>query len=245
MVTTKPSQNLSVPALQIKADILREYLAGLSVSQLQTTMHISKTLADKVHSIYASETELSAAAEVFRGDIYSGLRATDFTQSERDFAQQHLAILSGLYGVLRPYDGIAPYRLEAAYKFPKKQFNSIYDYWGGSIANEFDNVNLLINCTSIEYEKLLMPHLGDVRIIKPKFLSVLNDSSKPKFVAVHAKIARGAYARWIIRSQLPEMPDVANFSDLGYVFDEASSTYNEPVYIAKEFQGIGLSQRLA
>jgi len=153
-------------------------------------------------------------------------------------------ILSGLYGILRPYDGIHPYRLESAYTFPDAPYASIYAYWGDRLAKTLEGIDEIINVTSVEYEKLILPYLKDVSIVTPKFMTIMPGSDTPKFVAVHAKIARGAFARWVIMRGIDSIENLHDFNDLGYEYDENLSTPQQPVFICRDFKGIGLSQRL-
>ncbi len=208
-------------------------------------MHISPTKQDLVHSMYAALNETVkaqlAAVESFRGDIYSGLRALDFTPAERQYAQEHLYILSGLYGILRPYDAILPYRLEAAYRIPDTPFDNLYAFWKDDIAAILTKNTTIINLMSKEYEKLVTPYLPQ-RIIRPRFLTVHPKTKKPTLVAVHLKIARGAYARWLIKNQVHDF-DPTQFDDLGYHYDAQLSEQDVPTYVCDTFGGLGLSQR--
>jgi hypothetical protein len=232
---------MSKPLFAKQADELRSYIRTLSVAELAKYMKISLAKAKTVHSLYEGEFIASPAVECFRGDIYSGLRALDFNDSERKRAQERLLILSGLYGVLRPYDEIEPYRLEAAYRFPDKKLGNIYEYWGKALASCIDPDALIVNVTSLEYSKLILPYVSNEQII-PRFLTRKKPGAEPTFVVVHAKIARGAFARWVI--QQTETSDFTAFDDLGYKYDPSLSSGAEPVYVCDDFGGIGLSQRL-
>lgn len=247
MVPTPPSRKLTIPVELERSEALRAYVASLSLQKTQQSMHISLALAKKVkqmHELWLDKTADSATVEIFRGDIYSGLRALDFTDDEKEFASQHLYVLSGLYGLLRPYDAVKPYRLEAAYRFPKKSFNNIYNYWGDTLAAHIPEAGPIVNLASVEYEKLVISYLDSDRIIAPKFLSVMKPGQAPTFVAVHAKVARGAYARWLIQRGRDDATDLSDFNDLGYRFAPELSTTAQPTYICEGFLGIGLSQRL-
>lgn len=247
MVVTPTEDTLTTPRFVDQATDLHGYVAGLATEHMQKSMHISAKLADEVRTIYElwhPKGSKSAAVETFRGDIYSGLRALEFTATERTFAQKHLHILSGMYGLLRPYDAVYPYRLEAGYKFPDAPYKNIYSYWGEKIAHALPVQGPIINVTSAEYDALVLPYIDASRVITPKFLTIMPGKEEPKFVAVHAKIARGAYARWLIQKQATDTTGLEDFSDLGYVYDAKESTPQQPVYICRNFKGIGLSQRL-
>jgi cytoplasmic iron level regulating protein YaaA (DUF328/UPF0246 family) len=247
MMLTPTSAMLTKPRFMDEARSLHWYVQGLSDEQLQKSMHISAKLAETVRNTYKlwrPEGSSSAAIETFRGDIFSGLRALDFNDVQRSFAQQHLCLLSGMYGLLKPYDAVYPYRLEAGYKFPDPPYTNMYEFWSDRIAGVIPTDGPIINVTSAEYDALVLPYVAKDRVITPKFLTVMPNASEPKFVAVHAKIARGAYARWLIMRGRDDAKDLDEFNDLGYVYDSGESTEHNPVYICRDFKGIGLSQRL-
>ena len=244
MVMTPSEQVTTTPRFLKEAEELYRFVTILSADQLQKSMHISAKLADEVQKIFVQwkpEHSQSSVIETFRGDIYSGLRALDFTDAQRQFAQKHLYILSGMYGLLRPYDGVYPYRLEAGYNFPDM---NIYAFWGKKIADQIPADGPILNVTSAEYDKLVLPYIDATRVITPKFLTIMPGKTESKFVAVHAKIARGAYARWLIQRGRDNADNLQDFDDLGYVYDAKQSTTQQPVYICRDFKGIGLSQRL-
>jgi cytoplasmic iron level regulating protein YaaA (DUF328/UPF0246 family) len=247
MVPVPPSRELTTPLFEEQSEQLTDYLQELTIEEYQKTMHISAKLAAEVEDLYLSRLEQprSAAAEMFRGDIYSGLRALEWNDAEKDFAQKHLRILSGLYGVLRPFDAIQPYRLELGYRLPDAKYKDLYNFWGDRIAESLPTDGPIINVTSDEYAKVVLPFLDPSRIITPVFLTQKAPNQEPIFVVVHTKIARGAYARWLIKRSLPIVDGLEKFNDLGYQFNAERSTPSQPVYICEEFGGIGLSQRLS
>jgi len=247
MVSVPPSRELTTPVFEAQANELTDYLQELSLEQYQKVMHISEKLAIEVEDLYLERLEqpLTAAVETFRGDIYSGLRALEWTDAEKDFAQKHLKILSGLYGVLKPFDGIQPYRLELGYRLPEGPYKNLYSFWSDRVAEALPFDGPIINVTSDEYAKVALPFLDPSRIITPVFLTQKEAGKEPVFVVVHAKIARGAYARWLIQRGLATVDGLEAFNDLGYVFDAERSSPKQPVYICQQFGGIGLSQRLS
>ena len=246
MVPTPPSRELTTPVFEAQANELTDYLQELSIEQYQKVMHISEKLATEVEDLYLERLELpaTAAVETFRGDIYSGLRSLEWNELEKDFAQKHLKILSGLYGVLRPFDGIQPYRLELGYRLPEGPYKNLYTYWSDRVAEALPFDGPIINVTSDEYAKVVLPFLDPSRIITPVFLTRKTAGQEPVFVVVHAKIARGAYARWLIKRGVATVDGLEKFDDLGYVYDAERSAPSQPVYVCEAFGGIGLSQRL-
>lgn len=239
---------LQQPSLQSKATQLASYIKTLSPSQLASTMHVSATLALKTHEQFAEWNTTpqmqSLAIDSFIGDIYSGLRADMLSQSDREYANSCLYILSGLYGVLRPFDGIMPYRLEMGYKLPEGLYKNLYSFWGDEVAKILPKTELVINLAAVEYSHVVIPYLIDAQIIAPKFLTINKATGEPVFVVVHAKIARGAFARWLLTSRISDVVKLKEFTDLGYKFDAELSSLNEPVFVCKEFGGVGLSMRL-
>lgn len=236
------------PLFLDEAITIQKALAEYSVPQIQTLMHISKPLAIKtketITSWLAEKNHASPAIDSFIGDIYSGLRSDDFNEDDREYANSHLRILSGLYGILRPLDTIRPYRFEMGYRLPLALHSMMYEFWGTRIAQTLPQDELIVHASSQEYIKVIEPYIDEKRIIAPTFLTIHPDTLKPIFVAVHAKIARGAYARWIIKNRIESINDLPLFSDLGYQYDSTLSSPSKPVYIAVEFKGLGLSQRL-
>lgn len=238
----------SKPEFLEQAIKLIDYLKTLDTTTIAGVMKISPALAAKTRdTIQEWSTVTSTQTPVidcFLGDIYSGLQAASLDTTDRAYAQKHLRILSGLYGILRPLDGISPYRLEMAYRLPNDTYQNLYKFWGDSLAKTIGQDELIINVSSVEYSKALLPYLPNATVITPRFLTVGPKTKEPKFVVVHAKIARGAYARWLIKDRVIAADDLRNFSDLNYKYDASLSTPQEPVYVAQEFGGLGLSVRL-
>lgn len=239
---------LTTPLLLDKAKPLAAFLQSLSVGDLQTAMHISNPLAQKVHSVFANwntaPQQQSLAIDSFVGDIYSGLRASTLVKDDRDYAQQTLRILSGLYGILRPYDGIRPYRLEMGYKLPSPLFGDLYKYWGKTITDTLPKQGPVINLSAAEYTKTVLPYIDPARVLTPRFLTVNPQTGAPGQVIVHTKIARGAFARWLMTSRVSAFDQMLQFNDLNYCYEPALSTPKTPAFVCKTFGGIGLSMRL-
>ena len=228
---------------------LAGYLATLSPARLAQVMSLSPALADRTHAELARWTDAPArqapAVDCFVGDIYSGLRAGEFTAADRGYAQRHLRILSGLYGILRPYDGIRPYRLELGYRLPGPEITSLYDFWGDAVARLLPGTGPIVNLAAAEYGRVVTPYLDAARLVAPRFLTVDAATGEPRFVVVHAKIARGAFARWLVTARVAAPARLAEFADLGYRYDAGASAPRQPVFVCTEFGGKGLSVRRA
>ncbi len=222
-------QNGSMPLLIDRANKLHAKVARASRPAIMRGMHVSRQLADVAianNSAWQSNGATQALF-AFRGDIYQGLQADTFTELDVAHANEHLRILSGLYGILRPLDLIAPYRLEIGYSFPL----NLYSFWGDAIAAQIDT-KLIINLASAEYAKAVLPYVTNAKVIEPQFL-VHYPGEQPKFAAYHAKIARGAFAAWLIKTRWQAGQSLEPFSDLGYAFDAQLSAPDKPVYILK------------
>jgi cytoplasmic iron level regulating protein YaaA (DUF328/UPF0246 family) len=231
-----------------KALELDQYLKSLSPQQVAKSMHLSSTLTDKTYALIqnwtANPANQSQAIDTFIGDIYSGLHAGDLSPADRDYAEKTLFILSGLYGCIRPYDGILPYRLEMGYKLPIKKVADLYKFWGNSIVNCLPTDGLITNLAAVEYSRTVTPFVDPTRVITPHFLTENPKNGKPTFVVVHAKIARGAFARWLLTERVDDKESLSRFSELGYVYNKELSETNKPTFICKEFKGKGRSIRL-
>ena len=239
---------LRKPALLAKARELADYLKTLTPQQLVRVMKVSADLAKSTHDLMAewgtTARRQSPAVDSFVGDIYSGLGAGTLATDDRAYADEHLRILSGLYGVLRPLDGISPYRLEMGYKLPDRRYANLYAFWGDAVAKRFPKTGTIVNLAAAEYSRVLLPFVDTARVVTPKFLTVNEKTGEPSFVVVHAKIARGAFARWLLQSRTTAADGLRSFAEIGYRFDAELSTPREPVFVCTEFGGKGLSVRL-
>jgi uncharacterized protein len=241
------SGSLRAPQLLEQAKIIDSYLKSRSAEQLIKVMHLSEDLARKTHQLIAQwsaePNKQSLALDSFVGDIYSGLRANELAPAERDYADKVLGILSGLYGIIRPYDGICPYRLEMGYKLPDFTANNLYEFWGAQIADCLPKEGPIINASSEEFTRTITPFIDEQRLFAPKFLTVDPKTGEPAFKVVHAKIARGAFARWLIQTGVTEPGDLSGFDDLGYHFAAKLSTPQQPTFVCEAFEGKGLSMK--
>jgi len=236
---------LQVPELIDKAKRLGNYLKTLSPEELEKIMKISPALAKKTYELIdewnIEPKKQSLAIDSFIGDIYSGLQAQSLSKPDRKYANETLRIFSGLYGILRPNDGIYPYRLEMAYKLIEPEFANLYKFWGRSIANCLPTKGPIINLASDEYSDTITPFIEAERIVAPKFLTENPKTGEPTFIVVHAKIARGAFARWLITSRTKDIEALSKFTELNYRFDKKLSIPNNPTFVCKTFGGKGLS----
>ena len=220
-------------------DLIKQ-LKVLSPSDLESLMGISEKLAilnwERIQNWNPNFTSESTreAMYSFKGDTYVGLDAESLDQNEIIFAQDHLRILSGLYGILRPLDLIMPYRLEMGTRLENNLGNNLYDYWGeklsSSLNNELKNHSqkIIINCASVEYFKSIDNLKLKAKVITPVFKEI--KMGKPKIISFFAKKARGMMARYIIQNQINHEIDILNFKLDGYQYDSQLSTDSEPVF---------------
>lgn len=169
----------------------------------------------------------------FTGEVYRGLNANSFSEKNIAFAQEHLRILSGLYGVLRPLDLMQPYRLEMGTKLKvNAKTKNLYEFWNDEITNSINEDakgQAIINLASDEYFKSVKPKLLKSELITPVFKEFKN--GQYKVVMTFAKNARGTMANYIIKKQLTQPEKLKLFSENGYSFDEKLSKNNEWVFV--------------
>lgn len=238
---TEPhSQEHTQPDFLDQADILVESARSLSRADLGRTMKLSDKLADlnfqrfQDFSTPFTLANAKQAALVFNGDTYVGLDATTLNSADLDFAQDHLRILSGLYGLLRPLDLIQPYRLEMGAKFQPPQGNSLYEFWDGQLTEAVNQATAgqkdrsLINLASVEYFKAVHEKDLDGPVITPVFKEV--KSGIAKVLSMFAKRARGAMARYIIKNRLEAPEDLKSFDTDGYAYRPDLSEGNTWVF---------------
>ena len=245
---SKIFNKLRMPKLIEKTIILDKYLKNISTEIISEKMNVSYKLAIKTKETINSWNYKSGyercVSDIFLGDIYSGLQSYNWNNDDLKFADKYLYILSGFYGLLSPLDGILPYRLELAYKLVPQPFKDLYEFWGDSIFKQLPKDEILINLSSIEYSKVILPFYNPNKVITPVFLTYNKHKKEPVFVVVHSKITRGAYANWMIKNRIEKVKELNNFNDLGYKYDKNLSTINQPVFICNIFNGFGLSIRL-
>jgi len=212
----------------------------LSPADISSLMHISDKLAvlnaERFNDWQPDFTPDNARQAIlaFKGDVYTGLQAETFSEAAFDFAQQHLRMLSGLYGLLRPLDLMQAYRLEMGIKLANPAGKDLYSFWGdklthalnAALAEQGDSV--LINLASDEYFKAVKPKLLNAEIVKPVFLDEKN--GKFKVISFYAKKARGLMSRYIIENELTQPEQLKKFDVDGYAFDADASQGNELVF---------------
>ncbi|WP_129595561.1 YaaA family protein [Seramator thermalis] len=235
-----PSMGTSYPLFPEKTATLVEICRQLSEREIIAKMKVNTTIAHHVYEYFQTfdfeSTPRRAAALAYNGIAYKGLNAVDFSKEDYDFAQQHLNILSALYGMLRPFDEIKPYRLEMHRKIVPAGCKSLYDYWEDSLndylSRKLDKDDkIVIDVSSSEYGKILNPKIlpRRTRIISMNFLQ--HQGNNFKQIVVHTKKARGMLSRFIIKNKIYRLEDVKAFDSEGYFFYQKLSSSNEWFFV--------------
>jgi len=225
------------PAFAAEARELAEVARGLSAAELRRLMRIGEDLARLNAGRFARFGEMprKPAALAFAGDTYRGLEARTLDPDEMGWAQRHLRILSGLYGLLRPLDAIEPYRLEMGSRLKTARGSTLYEYWGPRIAEALRaqagavGTGTLVNCASREYFGAVDRDALGLRVVTPVFLE--DRPEGPRIVSVHAKQARGAMARFIVQHRLTETDSLCDFDTGGYAHEPEMSEPDRPVFL--------------
>lgn len=235
------TSDYSKPQFMPETQQLVEVCKKLSANELAKLMSISPKLAEvnyqRFQDWHANFTPDNARQAIlaFKGDVYEGLHVEDFTDKDLSFAQSHLRILSGLYGVLRPLDLIQPYRLEMGIRLKNGHNSNLYQFWGDKLTDYLNKelaqsaTPTLINLASNEYFKAIKAKQLKASIIQPVFL----DKSKDEFkvISFYAKKARGLMSRFIIKNNINQSNDIKSFNLEGYQFDSKRSTELEWFFI--------------
>jgi len=219
---------------------LRKFSAG----KLSKLMSISEKLGELNHTRnqqWKTPFTLDNAKQAilaFQGDVYVGLEAETFKAADFRFAQKHLRILSGLYGVLRPLDLIQAYRLEMSTKLKTNKGKDLYEFWGDTITDAVNRAiaqqgdGVLINLASNEYFRSVVKEKLEARIITPEFKDA--KGGKYKMISFFAKKARGLMSAFIIKNRLKDPGDIKGFDVAGYTFNEGMSSQDKWTFTREE-----------
>lgn len=222
------------PAYGKAARELAGIARGLGVDDLRRLMKISENLARINAERFAKFGRMPAkpAALAFAGDTYQGLEAASL---DLEYAQDHLRILSGLYGLLRPRDAIQPYRLEMGSRLGNPQGKTLYAYWGDRIARALNRqarktgAACLVNCASQEYFCAVDPAALKLPVVTPQFMEL--KEGRPQMISFFAKRARGAMARFVVQNRLTTPAELLAFDTGGYEHCPEMSEEGMPVFL--------------
>lgn len=229
------------PVFRKQATTLVKQLQTLEARDLKDLMSISDKLAELNQERYLNfdvnndPNHAKAALFAFQGDVYQGMDAASLSAKAVAFAQDHVRILSGLYGVLKPLDSMQPYRLEMGTKLQVGKHNSLYAFWGDQVAKQLmkelkaQGDDVLLNLASNEYFKVLKQKALTARVVNVDFKDEKN--GKYKVISFFAKKARGAMARYVAQEQINSVEGVKTFTGEGYRFDEEASIDDHLVFL--------------
>lgn len=232
--------NHTLPEMLEQSQFLIDTLSKLNPVQVGDLMGISEKLAQlnwqrfqDFHTPFDLDNSMQALL-VFKGDVYSGLAADTFNDDDLNFAQDHMRILSGLYGVIRPLDLIQPYRLEMGTKLATGSSKNLYDFWDTRVTEalnrylQLEEKPILVNLASDEYFKVIHPRILAGKILKISFKE--NKNGVYKVIGIHAKRARGLMVNYAVKNRIEDPEDLKNFDSEGYVFNKALSSEEELVF---------------
>lgn len=232
------------PVLFSQTQILARTAKTQTVADLKKLMHLSDNLAElnaeryKAFRLNGRSNSAKPAALTFNGDVYGGLDAKTLSAKEMQYAQKHLRILSGLYGLLKPMDAIQPYRLEMGIRLENPRGKNLYEFWGNRISKALVNEladhkdDTIINLASIEYFKAVDAKSLNSRIITPSFLNI--KEGKARALMFYAKRARGLMSRWIIENKIDRADDLLDFNVEGYKINKKLSESDKLVFTRKQ-----------
>lgn len=235
--TTRKS---SQPAFLQRSAELIEDARELSPEGIRALMGVSDNIAQLNHRRFmnwSAPFDLDNAKQAifaFQGDVYTGLEADTLNFKQLNYAQKHLRILSGLYGLLRPLDLMQAYRLEMGLKFTNRAGTNLYQFWGDEISEALNaqlkklQQGVLINLASNEYFKAVRPKNLNAEVITPIFKDF--KSGKYKVISFYAKRARGEMARYIIENEIEDPAGLRKFKEGGYKYNKSESTARELVF---------------
>lgn len=234
-----PTKKFTQLRFQEQSLTLIKALRKCSKADISKLMRLSDSLAELNFNRYKSykkeftEKNSKQAIYAFKGDTYIGFAAETLSSKDIDYAQKHLGILSGLYGLVRPLDLIQPYRLEMGTKFPCNDAKNLYQYWGetitGALNKKLTKEKVLINLSSQEYfSSIKLPEVKG-RVITPVFKEKKGDTYK--VIGFSAKRARGMMARYIVENQIEDPESLKDFKAGGYKYSKKMSKENEYCFI--------------
>ena len=235
-----PTSEYTKPALLKHSQLLINRLRDFSALDLSELMHISSKIAElnfeRNHQWKKPFTPKNARPSMFafKGDVYTGLDAYSMTPQNIEFAQQHLRILSGLYGLLRPLDLMQPYRLEMGTKLSTSSGKNLYEFWNGVITDAINKQmkaigsDHLVNLASNEYFKSVQAKKIKGDVITPIFKDYKN--GQYKIISFYAKKARGLMSRFIIDNEITDVEAIKDFDSAGYEYKPALSEHHQWVF---------------
>ncbi len=241
---TKEFTEFTTPHFIDEAELLLKYLKDYHISDLAALMKMSQKLAEQNSDRFSSYRRPESTGDgkqsllVFQGDVYDGIDANQLGEDDLVFAQNHVCILSGLYGILRPLDLIRPYRLEMCLKWQTAEFKNLYEFWSEKVTDFINNYveekghSSIVNLASNEYFKTLDKKRLLPEVITPLFKEETDKGLKT--VAIYAKRARGAMVNFIIKNKITEPSQLKSFDWEGYQLNETISDHKQYIFTRKK-----------
>ena len=225
----------SIPFFQKEAINIHQLLKGFSKQKIKALMKLSENLnTQTIHDIQLWDSDKSyktPAVFAYQGTSFKYLEPQKWKLSDAEYAQNHLLILSGLYGILRPFDWINKYRLEMGLKFEIESSKSLIQFWKDKMTNYFNSFedNSIINLASKEYSNVMINKRINSTIVDCTFYEKSNNSLK--VVGSYSKAARGCMANFIVKNKLESIEDLKEFKELGYNFSSNESSNKKLVFV--------------
>jgi cytoplasmic iron level regulating protein YaaA (DUF328/UPF0246 family) len=210
---------------------LRSAVARLSVADIKALMSVSDALAQKASAMFV-QSVTKQAFWAYDGDVFKGVQAKTLDAAAAAFAQNHLVVPSAIYGLVRPNDMIAPYRLEMKAKLAIGGAKNLYEFWGDKLASyvETHADSEVLMLSSYEYARTILPYKASrTRIVTPAFIDKKPNGQESQ-VAIYNKMMRGVMARWVIDNRIDSLDSIREFAAHGYSYDVKRSTNQKPVY---------------
>ena len=234
-VDTDVFGHTDLPVFLSRTKELMDYMKGLSFSEAKKLWSCNDKIAEQNFERYATmdlERQLTPAIISYEGIQYQYMSPMVFSEECLDYVQKHLRILSGFYGVLKPFDGVTPYRLEMQAKASVGSFKDLYEYWGDSLYQELtsDGDHVILNLASKEYSKCIEKYVGKGDLFVTCIFGELIDG-KVVQKGTLAKMARGEMVRFLAENQVDTLDGVKQFQGLGYQFFEELSSEKEYIFI--------------
>lgn len=242
--TPPHSKRATIPEFIDRAEELVNDARRLDPDDLRSLMSVSQKIAELNHKRFMDwhqpfdKQNAKQALLAFKGDVYTGLEAETLSADQLVFAQKHLRIMSGLYGVLRPLDLMQAYRLEMGLKFENRGGSNLYEFWGESLAKSLNKqlkktgTPVLLNLASNEYFKAVKTDVLAADVITPVFKDLKN--GKYRVISFFAKKARGQMARYLIEKEINEVAALKRYRVGGYRYSAAESSAHELVFLRDE-----------
>ena len=228
----------SKPIFADQAHKINNTIKNLSAPDLSSLMNISPKLSElnwsRNQEFQKIDSKEKEAIFAFNGDVYDGIDANTINTSNHEKLQNSLRILSGLYGILKPFDKIKAYRLEMGTKISINGSKNLYDFWKEnvtkSLVNEVNENDIIVNLASNEYFSVIDQSLISNTIVNPQFKDFKN--GKLKIISFYAKKARGLMTRFLIDNEINSLSDIESFNSSGYMFSQnETSNPLEPVFV--------------